>query len=146
MADAAGAAPREVFSYAYAGAHADAAATFAARGSMELFFSTDVDGAEMDNLLPADFPIKRCGGGLSSIAYGDFAKVILPILSVSPGVANLAVGASFFAAEAWSRWWGALQALMAAHTGRQREYPGYMQRCKPPWRRGRQRRRPSERR
>ncbi|KAL1495321.1 hypothetical protein AB1Y20_017178 [Prymnesium parvum] len=92
MADAAGAAPREVFSYAYAGAHADAAATFAARGSMELFFSTDVDGAEMDNLLPADFPIKRCGGGLSSIAYGDFAK-----------------------------------ALMAAHRGRQREYPGYMQ-------------------
>ncbi|KAL1507254.1 hypothetical protein AB1Y20_008103 [Prymnesium parvum] len=127
MAAAAAAAPRVFFQYAHpGGAVVDARAIFDARGAMDLYVTSDADVAELDSLLPADLSVKRLGGGRAAVAYGDLAKILFPLVDIAPEVAPLAVGASFFSAQAWSRWWEVLHSFMATRRGRQDEYPAYM--------------------
>ncbi|KAL1525457.1 hypothetical protein AB1Y20_020314 [Prymnesium parvum] len=127
MAAAPATAARTIFRYAHPGGGvADAGAIFDARGAMDLHVSSEGDIAELCNFVPADLPVRRPGGGGAVVSYGDMAKVIFPLLEVAPEVVDLAVGASIFHAEAWSRWWGVLQSFMAARGGRQEEYPAYM--------------------
>lgn len=112
--------------YVDAGTGASVAAAFALRGAMDLVATTADDANTLLAMLPADCATRVAAGGIASVAYGDLAKIVLPLVSVSPAAAHLCVGGTYFNEAAWNRWWGVLLQLVQAQRGSQADYPAYL--------------------